>query len=64
MSWRCKHCIHGLRCTAGDGISMMYCQAHERYCPSPKFVEAWGCAEYEDRQLTLFKEERRDKNGK
>ena len=58
MSYRCTHCVHGMRCTYGDGKSIWYCGAHERYCPSPLFVEAWGCAEYEDIQLKLFKEEK------
>ena len=62
MSYRCKHCVHGHRCTYGDGKSIMYCNAHERYCQSPLFVEAWGCNEFEDTQLKLFQEERRTKD--
>lgn len=59
--WRCKHCTHGQRCTAQNGIVMWYCTAHHRYCPSPSFVEAWGCNEYENTQLDLFEERREDK---
>lgn len=58
MSYRCTHCVHGQRYTYGDGKSIWYCGAHERYCPSPLFVEAWGCNEYEDIQLKLFNEEK------
>lgn len=61
MSYKCKHCVHGQRCTYGDGKVIWYCNAHKRYCPTPLFVEAWGCAEYEDTQLKLFQEERRTK---
>lgn len=39
---------------------MIYCPIR-KYYPSPKFVEAWGCDEYKDEQLTLFNEERRTK---
>ena len=37
---------------------LVYCPIRKQY-PSPRFIEAWGCDNYEDRQLHLFKEERR-----
>ena len=58
IKYRCKTCIHSRRCRVQDAV-MYYCTAHKRYCPSPLFVEAWGCGEYEDIQLQLELEERR-----
>ena len=60
MSYRCKHCTKSIRCIVQD-TPMLYCVAHKQYCPTPAFVEAWGCDEFEDTQLTLFNEERRKK---
>lgn len=39
---------------------MIYCQV-KKYYPNPRFIEAWGCDDYEDSQLYLFEEERRKK---
>lgn len=58
MSYRCKHCTNSQCCTI-EGVRMLYCLKQHRYCPSPRFIEAWGCDDYEDRQLSLFQEERR-----
>lgn len=58
MSYRCKHCFNGQRCVIEDVI-IWYCNKQHRYCPPPRFIEAWGCDDYEDRQLKLFNEERR-----
>ena len=57
MGYRCKHCVYGQRCVI-EGKDIYYCTAHNKYCPSPLFVEAYGCNEYEDTQLKLFNEER------
>lgn len=61
MGYRCKHCTHGLRCVIQDK-PIWYCSAQKKWCPSPLFIEAWGCDNFEDIQLTLFKEERRSKH--
>ena len=57
MIFRCKHCTHRLNTTI-EGKPMVYCPIR-KYFPNPRFVEAWGCDEYEDEQLKLFDEERR-----
>ena len=57
MSWRCKHCIHSKMHRIQDRL-LVYCPIRKQY-PSPRFIEAWGCDDYEDRQLHLFEEERR-----
>ena len=61
MSFRCKHCLHHQMCTL-EGKRFVYCLKQHRY-PNLKFVEAWGCDNFEDEQLHLFKEERK-KYGK
>ena len=61
MSYKCKHCMNSQRVTI-EGVEMWYCNKNHRYCPSPAFINAWGCDNYEDRQLTLFNEERRTKD--
>ena len=57
--WRCKHCKHHIGCLCSDKV-FIYCNMRHNY-PSPSFIEAWGCDDYEkeSEQLSLFDEERR-----
>lgn len=57
MSWRCKHCVNAQWVTINDK-RLIYCPSRKLY-PNPKFIEAWGCNDFEDTQLKLFEEERR-----
>lgn len=57
MSWRCTHCTKRQIVTI-EGKRFVYCPLRKFY-PNPRFIEAWGCDEYEDSQLHLFEEERR-----
>ena len=56
--WRCRHCIHK-EYVNFNGRSMVFCRKRNNY-PSPKFIEAWGCDDYVDNSLDLFREEEDD----
>ena len=55
MGFRCVHCSHRLNTGIQDKV-LIYCPLRKMY-PSPNFIKAWGCDQYEDEQLKLFKEE-------
>ena len=52
--WKCKHCKHSIGCTIGEK-RLMYC-TKSHYYPSPRFITAWGCNDFEkaDEQLNIF----------
>ena len=54
--FRCKHCKNHMGCLVNEKV-YIYCIKRHWY-PSPKFVEAWGCDDYEkeSEQLSLFAE--------
>ena len=56
MSWRCRHCTNK-QIVSIEGKLFVYCNKRENF-PSPRFVEAWGCDDYEDQQLDLFYKEK------
>lgn len=55
MSYRCKHCLNGKGILI-NGIKIIYCEKRS-FHPSPNFIKAYGCDDYEDSQLSLFKKE-------
>ena len=54
MKFRCRDCKNHQTHLYGS-VKMIYCPLR-RYYPSPMFIEAWGCGEYEPEQLSLFDE--------
>lgn len=56
MSWKCKHCMNHSTAIVQNKV-MVFCSKKNQF-PSPLFIKAWGCDDYEDSQLHLFKEEK------
>ncbi len=54
MNFKCKGCTKSQVHRIQDRI-FYYCPLRHQY-PSPRFIEAWGCDDYESSQLDLFKE--------